>query len=140
MRGVFVLLAVMLTATAAVAQSVVPVRAIRPEQVLRPSDLSLLEESWPGTIADLALAVGREARVTLYPGRPILPGDLVEPAVVERNQVVPLRFRAGGLAIVTEGRVLTRGRPGELIRVMNVTSRMTVWGTVSADGTIEVTP
>lgn len=133
-------LALCLGAMPAIAQSVIPVRAIRAEQVVRPSDLSLAQETWPGAISDIADAIGREARVTLYPGRPILAGDLADRAVVDRNQIVLLHYAAGGLAIVTEARALSRGRPGERIRAMNIESRMTIWGTVRPDGTLEVMP
>ena len=133
-----ILVLVMVFGVPSFAQSVVPIRAIRAEQVVRPSDISAARDSWPGAISQLEDAIGREARVTLYPGRPILQGDLAERAVVDRNQIVLLNYSTGGLAIIAEGRALSRGRPGERIRAMNVASRMTIWGTVQADGTLEV--
>lgn len=140
MRRVVLTICVFLISGAAMAQSVVPVRAIRAEQVVRPADVAGAQETWPGAITDITDAIGREARVTLYPGRPILVGDLAERAVIERNQVIVLQYAAAGLTIVTEGRALSRGRPGERIRAMNLSSRMTVWGRVRADGTLEVSP
>lgn len=107
---------------------------------MRPSDISAARDSWPGAIATLEDAIGREARVTLYPGRPILIGDLADRAVVDRNQIVLLNYLSGAIAIVTEGRALSRGRPGERIRAMNLASRTTIWGTVQPDGTLEVSP
>jgi flagella basal body P-ring formation protein FlgA len=88
----------------------------------------------PGAVADPAEIVGLEARVALYPGRPIRPGDVGLPAVVERNQVVPLIFQRGTLLITAEGRALDRAGPGDVIRVMNVASRTTVSARVGADG------
>lgn len=140
MRWALSIAGLLVSAEVALAQSVVPIRAIRAEQVVRPADIVSAPESWPGAIDDMEQVIGREARVTLYPGRPILIGDLAERAVVDRNQITQLHYAAGGLAIVTEGRALSRGRPGERIRVMNIESRMTIWGTVRADGTVEVSP
>ena len=63
------------------------------------------------------------ARVTLYPDRPIRPGDLAPPALVDRNQIVTLEYAAGPLVILTEGRALAdrlfgpSHRPVDLRRV-----------------------
>ena len=76
--------------------------------------------------------------MTLYAGRPITAADLGAAAVVERNQTVSLVYRTGGLSILTEGRALSRGRPGDVIKVMNLASRATVMGTIGADGSVAV--
>ncbi|HAW49029.1 MAG TPA: flagella basal body P-ring formation protein FlgA, partial [Roseovarius sp.] len=87
------------------------------------------------TLADL---IGQEARVALYEGRPVRPGDVGPPAVIERNQVVPLIYLRGGLEIMTEGRSLDRAGIGDHVRVMNLASRATVSGRVTASGRILV--
>jgi flagella basal body P-ring formation protein FlgA len=130
----------MVAAGAVFAQSVTPVRAIRAQTILAAEDLTLAEAAVPGAIADIAAAVGREARVTLYPGRPILGGQIGAPALVERNQLVRMTYAQGPLSIVTEGRALDRAGAGEPVRVMNLASRQTVTGTVTPDGGIEVGP
>ena len=131
----------MVAAGAVFAQSVTPVRAIRSHTILAADDLTLAEAAVPGAIAEIAAAVGQEARVTLYPGRPILTSQIGAPALVERNQLVRMILRrSGALSIATEGRALDRAGAGELVRVMNLASRQTVTGTVAADGSIEVGP
>jgi flagella basal body P-ring formation protein FlgA len=127
-------------ATSAAAQSVVPTRAIRAQTLIGPDDVALAEEAVPGALADLADVIGREARVTLYTGRPIRPDQVGAPAVVERNALVRMTYRDGQLAIVAEGRALDRAGPGDLVRVMNLTSRQIVTGLVTPAGTIEVGP
>jgi flagella basal body P-ring formation protein FlgA len=122
----------------AVAASVAPVRPIRAQTMVLASDLELTGESLPGAVASIEAAVGREARVTLYPGRPILAEQLGPPAVVERNQVVRMNFSRGALAISAEGRALDRGGVGERVRVMNLASKQIVTGAVAADGSIKV--
>ena len=138
--ALFTLFVAMLAAGAVLAQSVTPVRAIRSQTVLAPEDLALAEEAVPGAIAAIKDAVGLEAKVALYPGRPILLSQLGAPALVERNAVVRMSYMHGPLRIVTEGRALERAAAGEPVRVMNLASRQTVTGTVAADGTIEVSP
>lgn len=128
----------LLIATDAVAGAVAPVRAIRAQSLLDPADLTELDEMVPGALETIEAAIGLEARVTLYPGRPILHTQVGPPALVERNQPVRMVFARGGLAITTEGRALDRGGLGEWVRVMNLASRQIITGAVAADGSIEV--
>jgi len=44
------------------------------------------------------------------------------------------------LLILTEGRALTRGGVGEMIEVMNLTSRTKVSGQIGTDGVVYVGP
>lgn len=136
MRAALVILAV-LAALPVRADRVEPVRVIRPQQIIAPEDVILRETALTGGVA-LSEVIGQEARVALYPGRPIRAGDIGTPAVVERNQVVPLVYMRGGLRIETEGRALSRAGPGEYVRVMNLSSRASVTGRVTASGRIEV--
>jgi flagellar basal body P-ring formation protein FlgA len=136
--AIFAVLVAMLAAGAVLAQSVTTVRIVRSQTVLQLEDLVIAEASVPGGIAAIEAAVGQEARVALYPGRPILDSQIGAPALVERNQAVRMSYASGPLRIVTDGRVLDRAGAGEPVRVMNLTSRQTVSGTVAADGSIEV--
>ncbi len=122
----------------AAAQTVVPTRVLRAQTVIAGDDVTLDEAATPGALASLEQAVGREARVTLYPGRPIRPDQLGTPAVVERNQIVRMVYTEGPLNIMAEGRALDRAGPGEFVRVMNLTSRQVVTGLVRGSGVIEV--
>lgn len=138
--AIFTLFIAMMAAGAVLAQSITPTRAIRGQSVIGPDDVALSEDFVPGAVAELAAVIGREARVTLYPGRPILSGQVGAPTLIERNQLVRMHFASGALSIVTEGRALDRAGVGELVRVMNLASRQIVTGSVKADGTIEVGP
>ncbi|MFA5539025.1 MAG: flagellar basal body P-ring formation chaperone FlgA [Gemmobacter sp.] len=133
-------LAFLLLAAPAAADTLVATRTIRAQAVLMPGDIAVVAAGVPGALSDPAQALGQEARVTLYAGRPIRPGDLGPPAMVERNQIVALSYRADGLFIDTEGRALARGGAGEVIRVMNLASRNTVNGRIMPDGRIMVGP
>jgi flagellar basal body P-ring formation protein FlgA len=62
----------------------------------------------------------------------------VAPALVNRNQVVPLIYAQGNLTIVAEGRSLDRAGLGEMVRAMNLASRTTVSGIVTESGAIRV--
>ncbi|WP_103257624.1 flagellar basal body P-ring formation chaperone FlgA [Tabrizicola aquatica] len=132
------LIALLLMTAPALAESVVATRTIRALTVIGPEDLTIVEAALPGALSNPDLAVGQEARVAIYAGRPVRAQDLGAPALVERNQLVSLIFLSGGLAISTEGRALARGAEGDVIRVMNLGSRTAVNGRVGPDGAIYV--
>lgn len=138
MRLIAALALLLLALPVRAAETLVAARTIRAQTVIEPGDIAFGTEAVPGALADPTQAVGMEARAVLYAGRPIRPGDLAPAAAVERNQVVPISFRRGTLTILAEGRVLARGAPGDLVRVMNLASRTTVQGVITPEGRIEV--
>ncbi len=135
----FILLIIFLPRSAS-ADSLVATRTIRAQSVIQADDVTLVAAEIPNALALAADAVGLEARVAIYAGRPILASDLGAPALVERNQTVQLVFQSGALAILTEGRALARGGTGDVIAVMNLASHSTVSGRVAANGTVLVGP
>ena len=122
------------------AQTVIANGTIRGQTLIGPNDVALADAVTPGALTDLAEAVGMEARVNLYPGRPIRPGDLGPPAIVERNEIVTLRYDHGGLLVITEGRAMDRAAAGEPLRVLNLSSRNTITARATAPGLVTVGP
>ncbi|MFV0335244.1 MAG: flagellar basal body P-ring formation chaperone FlgA [Tropicimonas sp.] len=137
MKTLLLLLALLVPATA-LADTVVAARTMRAGTVLTGADLATVADDVPGAISSLDDVLGMEARVNLYAGRPIRAGEVGPPALVERNEIVTLIYDQSGLSIATEGRVLDRGGLGDRIRVMNLSSRTTVTGTVREDGRVYV--
>jgi len=132
------LIALFYVAGPAGADTVVPVRTIRAQEVIVPGDLRLRAADVAGSFTAIEEVAGLEARVALYPGRPVRPGDVGPPAIVERNQMIVLTYARGGLMIRTEGRALDRAGVGDPVKVMNPSSRTTVMGRVQPDGSISV--
>ncbi|MCC6006195.1 MAG: flagellar basal body P-ring formation protein FlgA [Rhodobacteraceae bacterium] len=130
------------TGLAATAQQtgLVAARLVRAQQIVGPGDLVLSSDAGPGAERALSDALGQEARVMLHPGRPVHARDLGPPALVERNQIVRLIYRSGGLSIMAEGRALGRAAEGEGLRVLNLSSRTTVSGIVAPGGHVVVSP
>lgn len=91
-----------------------------------------------GAFSDVSQVLGFEAQRVLYRGRPIREGDVGAPARVERNEIVTLIYRAGTLNIATEGRSLGRGAAGDRVKVLNLSSRNTVVGSISEAGEVIV--
>lgn len=120
------------------AEVLVPTSTIRAKEIITAQHLTVKQADVPGALSHPSQAIGQEARVALYAGRPVRPGDIGPPAIINRNDTVVLVFSRGGLHIVAEGRALGRGAPGERLRAMNMASRTTVTGLITADGTVEV--
>jgi flagella basal body P-ring formation protein FlgA len=133
-----VLVLTLLAASEVAADILVPVRMIRAREIVAAADLIPDPATIAGALSDPADLIGPEAQVALYPGRPIRPGDVGPPALVDRNDLIVLVFRRGGLSILADGRSLGRGAVGDRIRAMNMDSRVTVSGRILADGTVEV--
>lgn len=128
------LLILILLGSPAAAETIVAARTIPAQTLIALDDLLLRDVTIAGGESDPLLFVGMESRVALYAGRPIRVGDVSFPAVVERNQIIPLIFVRNGLKISTEGRSLARAGPGEMIRIMNLASRSTVSARIGEDG------
>lgn len=126
------------SASAATAEVLVAARTIPAQTVLAPEDLAIRDVIVAGGMSDPTKAIGKEARVALFAGRPIREADLSAPAIVDRNQVIPLIYDGSGLLIKTEGRALDRAGPGEMIRVMNLHSRNTVTARIDETGSAYV--
>ncbi|WP_089997171.1 flagellar basal body P-ring formation chaperone FlgA [Cognatiyoonia koreensis] len=125
---------VLCLAPRAEAETVVAARTIQAQTIIAATDLVLQDGDVSGGESDPALFIGMEARVALYAGRPIRVGDVGFPALVDRNQLVPLVYENNGLLIRTEGRALGRAGAGEMVRVMNMSSRNTVSARIGPDG------
>jgi flagella basal body P-ring formation protein FlgA len=92
-----------------------------------------------GTIVDSRDAlVGKLAKRTLLPGRAILTIAVGTPRAVKNGAEVTLFYQEGGLTIVAEGSALQDGSVGDVIKVRNVDSGVTVSGAVQSDGSVRV--
>lgn len=122
----------------AYADTVIAARNVRSKAIISAGDLKLVASDMAGGFQSIEEVIGQEARVVLYAGRPIIVNDIGPPALVERNQIVTLAYVVGPLTILTEGRSLGRAGIGDRVRVLNLSSRSTIIGSVKPDGTISV--
>ena len=120
---------------------VVPVRTIPIGSIVRETDLQLVPAKEPpasDVLQRLADAVGLEARRTLYSKRPLRTRDIGPITLVRRNARVEVRFRRGPIELTTVGRAMEAGGLGQLIRVMNLDSRRTVYGRIIGPEVVDV--
>lgn len=129
-------LALVASAGAASAQDVVVTRTLPAGSPVTSADLRALNEVGEAMLPGL---VGLETRRNLFSGTGVTEHDLGPPTVVQRNDIVIMRLEDSVMEIRTEGRALGDGSVGELIRVMNLSSRISVVATVTGPGSVTVT-
>lgn len=130
------------TAPAAANQIEVPVlvRDVAKGELLSASDFAI--EPRPASQArgavEIESAAGKEALRQLRAGSIVRPGDLIKPQLVRRGEPVSITVRSGGLTITAQGRALSGGAKGELIRVVNTTTNRTLDGIVEKTGSVRI--
>ncbi|MEE9381218.1 MAG: flagellar basal body P-ring formation chaperone FlgA [Hyphomonadaceae bacterium] len=82
--------------------------------------------------------LGREVKRTVYAGREVTFDNTRPARLVKRNQIVTLKYLAGGLEISTTGRAMGEAGQDEDITVLNLQSRQIVHGIVQKNGWILV--
>jgi len=89
-------------------------------------------------VASRALIVGKVARATLLPGHAIPYASISNRKLVANGAEVKLVFAEDGLLIMTTGAALQDGSIGDVVRVRNSDSGVTVSGAVQPDGSVMV--
>ncbi len=89
-------------------------------------------------VEDRSFVLGKTARVTLLPGHAIPFAGVSNRKLVANGAEVKLVYAEGGLLIVTSGAALQDGSIGDLVRVRNTDSGVTVSGAVQPDGSVKV--
>ncbi|MFH5772736.1 flagellar basal body P-ring formation chaperone FlgA [Paracoccus sp. NGMCC 1.201697] len=121
----------------ALADAVVATQTLRPGARIT-AQMVAVDPAQDSAITNPEDVIGQEARVLVSKGRAIPPEALAAPTLVARNQIVTLVYRKSALRIETEGRALTAGGAGQIVRVMNNSSRATVAGRIAPDGSVIV--
>ncbi|WP_247876038.1 flagellar basal body P-ring formation chaperone FlgA [Azospirillum sp. TSH100] len=120
----------------------VPVRRIRPGEIIEPSDLTTirlsLDRAGAGFIASADALIGQSPRRQISAGRLVQVGSVGAPIVVQRNRPVTLVYEDGALMLAARGRALQEGGVGDTVRVMNIASSTVVTGTVTGSETVSV--
>lgn len=120
----------------------VPSVTIYPGDAIAEGQLSVLAftsyEPISGMFEDGSVLVGKVARRTLLPGRPIPVNAVREPHAVSLGTTVLAVYRSGGLTITSRVQPLRAGAVGDLVEARNLDSGKIISGLVQADGTIKV--
>ncbi len=121
----------------------VPTTTIYPGEIIDESMVSELsvQPSQIGramVVPDRAKLIGKVARRTLLPGRPVPVIAVADPDLVARGATVEIVFQEGGMTILAQAMSLEAGSAGDSIRVRNLDSGLIVTAKVQPDGTVRV--
>jgi flagella basal body P-ring formation protein FlgA len=115
-------------------------RAVDKGQLLSEADFTLAPLSAGaarGAVA-VAEASGMEAARRLQAGAPVRATDIIRPQLVRRGEPVTITVVDGGLRITAQGRALSNGAAGDLVRVVNLSSSRTLDGIVEKAGVVRI--
>lgn len=82
--------------------------------------------------------VGLETTRTVYQGQTVTAANTQSARLVRRNGPATLKYVAGGLEILLEGRSMSDGALNDEVSVLNLKSRKIVIGIVTANGEVSV--
>jgi flagella basal body P-ring formation protein FlgA len=125
-------------ATAPVPRIVIYPGDIIHDDMLTDVSIDQLHGMTSSIVESRAALVGKRAKRTLLPGRAILEGAIENPRAVLNGAQVKLVFNEGGLTIITSAAALQDGGVGDIIKVRNTDSGLTISGTIQPDGSVLV--
>jgi flagellar basal body P-ring formation protein FlgA len=99
---------------------------------IRSSDLSAQ------TVVDEKQLLGRVPRRSLLAMRPVAAGDIVEPVLVRKGEMVTVSLQNGSMFLTTQARALENGASGSLIKVMNMSSRQVLDAVVTGAQSVSI--
>ncbi|VAX31860.1 hypothetical protein MNBD_NITROSPIRAE01-1368 [hydrothermal vent metagenome] len=125
-----------------IVQVFVAARKLRRLDVLEAEDLHLqsiqIRRVHSRYLSDLKGVLGKRLTRSLRKGMPIREDQLEIAPLVQRGDRVTITVRSQGLQIVTSGKAKQDGQLGEMIRVMNLESKKTVFAEVVNSGDVQI--
>lgn len=82
--------------------------------------------------------VGRIAKRTLFPGKPVHASFVEAPHTIANGSAVQLLYERPGISISASGQALQSARAGDPVRVRNIESGLVVTGVASRTGIVLV--
>lgn len=111
---------------------------LRRGTLLNDTNVSLAQDAGE-TIADLRKNfIGRELNRTIYAGHTIDIAYVRAPTLIKRNAQINMVYTYGALQLTAKGKALQTGGEGDLISVMNLSSRKKISATVIGIDRVEV--
>lgn len=123
-------------------EAAVPVRWLKPKDILSNEDIEFVPVDVPSLNHDFALGleetVGKQVVRPLPPHQPIRKIALDAPPVIHKGDRVTIEVKGRGLLVQAVGMAKTAGRMGDTIPVLNQTSGREILGMVIMAGVVEV--
>ncbi|MCZ6679635.1 MAG: flagellar basal body P-ring formation chaperone FlgA [Candidatus Poribacteria bacterium] len=121
---------------------VVAARNIPRRMVIKPEHLKLerrsIENTSESPLTTLDEVIGKTAGVVISQGEVITASHLNKTYLVSRGAAVTLIAQRGSLKVQAAGKALEKGEQGQLVRVMNLTSKKELVGEVIGDKLVRI--
>ncbi|MEQ1789678.1 MAG: flagellar basal body P-ring formation chaperone FlgA, partial [Rickettsiales bacterium] len=111
-------------------------------EIIRESDIEI--KSFPqkrihnDTVANIEDLVGKTPIRTISYNRPIRSTEISTPAIIEKNALIQIRYKTANMEITTTGKALEDGAKGDVIEVLNTTSKKTTRAMVTSSNIVDV--
>jgi flagella basal body P-ring formation protein FlgA len=89
-------------------------------------------------IGDRRVLLGKVARRTLLPGKPVEVNAVRDAYLVNQGKSSLVVFQNAGLTITTQAVALDNGAAGDVVKLRNPDSGLVIQGTVDRDGTVRL--
>jgi len=107
----------------------------RSDIIFKDRDISKINRGYYSNIDDI---IGRVTRNQIRAGVVINPGQIRPPYLVLRGQTVRILVKTPSYQVAMDGKALSDGAKGEVIRVKNIRSQKVVEGLVTDRGIVQV--
>lgn len=97
-----------------------------------------LSQAPHGYFTSLDSVISMESSRNIRAGQIITPGQLKARKWVQRGQLVSIVAESGPLSLSVRGKAMDDGRPGQLIKVRNLSSNKIIHGRVTGPGKISI--
>ncbi len=102
---------------------------------MRPTPMRYAQNN---SLTNIEEIIGKQLRRATRKGMMLRQNDISEPVLIRRSQLVTLYYRKGPLTLTAKGQALNSAAKGELVSVLNLTSKNIVTGVAADDGAVEV--
>ena len=110
--------------------------------IISPSDIKMrsipLRYAQSSGFADIEQLVGKQIRRATRVGTMLRSSDVSEPELIGRSDFVTIYYRKGPLTLSVKGQALNSAAKGEIVSVLNLSSKNIVRGTAIAPGAVEI--
>lgn len=91
-------------------------------------------------VVDASKLVGLTPRRGISAMKPIMAGDVQPPVIIKKGEIVTMMLKNNIINLTTQGRAMDDGSEGDIIRVMNTTSKQVVGATVTGPQAVSIKP